>query len=87
MGRVGVELGGGTEITWRFCGSFLGQIFQGASYNDSVAKVWSLGQPQISVQPEGTVVTSSVAAEVSTFPSGEEPLVVLYVEKVSSCSS
>ncbi|NWR57697.1 CETP protein, partial [Bucorvus abyssinicus] len=56
-------------------------IFQGTSYNDSVAKVWSLGHPQISVQPEGTVVKSLVAAEVSIFPAGEEPLMVLYMEK------
>ncbi|NXI59546.1 CETP protein, partial [Chloroceryle aenea] len=56
-------------------------IFQGTSYNDSVAKVWSLAPPQISVQPEGTVVKSLVAAEISIFPAGEEPRVVLYVEK------
>uniref|UniRef100_A0A8C8B8T7 Cholesteryl ester transfer protein n=1 Tax=Otus sunia TaxID=257818 RepID=A0A8C8B8T7_9STRI len=57
------------------------QIFQGTSYNDSVAKVWSLAHPQISLQPEGTVVKSLVAAEVSIFPAGEEPLMVLYMEK------
>uniref|UniRef100_A0A8C8EBM1 Cholesteryl ester transfer protein n=1 Tax=Otus sunia TaxID=257818 RepID=A0A8C8EBM1_9STRI len=56
-------------------------IFQGTSYNDSVAKVWSLAHPQISLQPEGTVVKSLVAAEVSIFPAGEEPLMVLYMEK------
>ncbi|NXI37403.1 CETP protein, partial [Galbula dea] len=56
-------------------------IYQGTSYNDSVAKVWSLNHPQISVQPEGTVVKSLVAAEVSIFPAGEEPLVILYMEK------
>ncbi|XP_061863760.1 cholesteryl ester transfer protein [Colius striatus] len=56
-------------------------IFQGASYNESVAKVWSLAHPQISVQPEGTVVKSLVAAEVNIFPAGEEPLMVLYMEK------
>ncbi|NXY83685.1 CETP protein, partial [Alcedo cyanopectus] len=56
-------------------------IFQGTSYNDSVAKVWSLAHPQISVQPEGTVVKSLVAAEVRIFPLGEEPRIVLYVEK------
>ncbi|RMC09217.1 hypothetical protein DUI87_14225 [Hirundo rustica rustica] len=56
-------------------------IFQGTSYNDSVAKVWSLTQPRISLQPEGTVVRSSVAVEVSTLPAGEEPLVALYMEK------
>ncbi|XP_051485336.1 cholesteryl ester transfer protein [Apus apus] len=56
-------------------------IFQGTSYNNSVAKVWSLAQPQISVQPEGTIVKSLVAMEVSIFPPGEEPLVVLYMEK------
>ncbi|NXD79118.1 CETP protein, partial [Halcyon senegalensis] len=56
-------------------------IFQGISYNDSVAKVWSLAHPQISVQPEGTVVKSLVAAEVSIFPTGEEPRRILYVEK------
>ncbi|NXU12774.1 CETP protein, partial [Pardalotus punctatus] len=56
-------------------------IFQGTSYNDSVAKVWSLTQPQISLQPEGTVVRSLVAVEVSILPAGEEPLVTLYMEK------
>ncbi|NXJ84881.1 CETP protein, partial [Trogon melanurus] len=56
-------------------------IFQGTSYNDSVAKVWSLTHPQISVWPEGTVVKSLVAVEVSIFPAGEEPLMVLYMEK------
>ncbi|NXQ47061.1 CETP protein, partial [Catharus fuscescens] len=57
------------------------RIFQGTSYNDSVAKVWSLSQPQISLQPEGTVVRSSVAVEVSILLAGEEPLVALYMEK------
>uniref|UniRef100_A0A663EJ14 Cholesteryl ester transfer protein n=1 Tax=Aquila chrysaetos chrysaetos TaxID=223781 RepID=A0A663EJ14_AQUCH len=57
------------------------QIFQGTSYNNSVAKVWSLAHPQISLQPEGTVVKSLVAVEVSIFPTGEEPLMVLYMEK------
>uniref|UniRef100_A0A8C9FZM9 Cholesteryl ester transfer protein n=1 Tax=Pavo cristatus TaxID=9049 RepID=A0A8C9FZM9_PAVCR len=56
-------------------------IFQGNSYNDSVAKVWSLTLPEISLQPEGTVVKSLVAAEISIFPPGEEPLTVLYMEK------
>ncbi|KFP87348.1 PREDICTED: cholesteryl ester transfer protein [Apaloderma vittatum] len=56
-------------------------IFQGTSYNDSVAKVWSLTHPQISLRPEGTVVKSLVAVEVSIFPAGEEPLTVLYMEK------
>ncbi|NXA25903.1 CETP protein, partial [Ibidorhyncha struthersii] len=56
-------------------------IFQGTSYNDSVAKVWSLAHPQISVQPKGTVVKSLVAVEISIFPLGEEPLMVLYMEK------
>ncbi|NWQ63442.1 CETP protein, partial [Neopipo cinnamomea] len=56
-------------------------IFQGTSYNDSVAKVWSLAHPQISLQPEGTVVKSLVAVEVSILPAGGEPLVVLYMEK------
>ncbi|XP_030368626.1 cholesteryl ester transfer protein isoform X1 [Strigops habroptila] len=57
------------------------QIFQGTSYNNCVAKVWSLAHPQISVQPEGTVVKSLVAVEVSTLPAGEESLMVLYMEK------
>ncbi|NXF02892.1 CETP protein, partial [Smithornis capensis] len=57
------------------------KIFQGTSYNDSVAKVWSLACPQISLQPEGTVVKSLVAVEVSILPAGEESLVVLYMEK------
>ncbi|NXG54659.1 CETP protein, partial [Hemiprocne comata] len=55
-------------------------IFQGTSYNNSVAKVWSLARPQISVQPEGTIVKSFVAMEVTIFPPGEEPLMVLYME-------
>uniref|UniRef100_A0A672TH18 Lipid-binding serum glycoprotein N-terminal domain-containing protein n=1 Tax=Strigops habroptila TaxID=2489341 RepID=A0A672TH18_STRHB len=46
-------------------------IFQGTSYNDSVAKVWSLAHPLISVQPERTV---------SILPVGEESLMVLYME-------
>ncbi|NXO78820.1 CETP protein, partial [Sitta europaea] len=57
------------------------RIFQGTSYNDSVAKVWSLTQPQISLQPEGTVVRSLVAVEVSILLAGEAPLVSLYMEK------
>ncbi|NWR51294.1 CETP protein, partial [Regulus satrapa] len=57
------------------------RIFQGTSYNDSVAKVWSLTQPQISLQPEGTVVRSLVAVEVRILRAGEEPLVALYMEK------
>uniref|UniRef100_A0A8B9DG51 Cholesteryl ester transfer protein n=1 Tax=Anser cygnoides TaxID=8845 RepID=A0A8B9DG51_ANSCY len=57
------------------------QIFQGTSYNDSVAKVWSLTHPEISLQPEGTVVKSLVAVEINIFPPGEEPLMVLYMEK------
>ncbi|XP_025959824.2 cholesteryl ester transfer protein [Dromaius novaehollandiae] len=56
-------------------------IFQGTSYNDSVAKVWSLAHPQISLQPEGTVVKSLVAAEISIFPPGRKPLMALYMEK------
>ncbi|NXA08389.1 CETP protein, partial [Sapayoa aenigma] len=56
-------------------------IFQGTSYNDSVAKVWSLTRPEISLQPEGTVVKSLVAVEVSILPAGEESLVVLYMEE------
>ncbi|NXF97123.1 CETP protein, partial [Eubucco bourcierii] len=62
-------------------GQAVRKIFQGTSYNDSVAKVWSLARPQISLQPEGTVVKSLVAAELSIFPAGEEPRVVLYMEK------
>nr|Q3V6R6.1 RecName: Full=Cholesteryl ester transfer protein; Flags: Precursor [Gallus gallus]BAE43960.1 cholesteryl ester transfer protein [Gallus gallus] len=56
-------------------------IFQGNSYNDSVAKVWSLALPEISLQPEGTVVKSLVAVEISIFPPGEEPLTALYMEE------
>ncbi|NXN36374.1 CETP protein, partial [Rhinoptilus africanus] len=56
-------------------------IFQGTAYNDSVAKVWSLAHPQISVQPEGTVVKSLVGVEIRIFPPGEKPLVALYMEK------
>uniref|UniRef100_A0A8C8R6D6 Cholesteryl ester transfer protein n=1 Tax=Pelusios castaneus TaxID=367368 RepID=A0A8C8R6D6_9SAUR len=57
------------------------EIFQGTSYNDSLAKVWSLTPPQIILQPEGTIVKSSVAVELSIFPPGAEPTVVLYFEK------
>ncbi|XP_064016691.1 cholesteryl ester transfer protein [Pogoniulus pusillus] len=57
------------------------KIFQGSSYNDSVARVWSLAQPRISLQPQGAVVESLVAAEISIFPAGEQPRVVLYMEK------
>ncbi|NWZ18850.1 CETP protein, partial [Asarcornis scutulata] len=56
-------------------------IFQGTSYNDSVAKVWSLTHPEISLQPEGTVVKSLVAVEINIFPPGQESLMVLYMEK------
>ncbi|NWS10127.1 CETP protein, partial [Pachyramphus minor] len=56
-------------------------IFQGTSYNDSVAKVWSLAHPQISLQPEGAVVKSLVAVEVSILPAEGESLVVLHMEK------
>ncbi|XP_072202799.1 cholesteryl ester transfer protein [Excalfactoria chinensis] len=56
-------------------------IFQGNSYNDSVGKVWSLALPEISLQPEGTVVKSLVAVEISIFPPGEEPVTALYMEK------
>ncbi|NXA41666.1 CETP protein, partial [Eudromia elegans] len=56
-------------------------IFQGTSYQDSVAKVWSLAQPQISLQPEGTVVKTLVAAEIDILPPGKEPLRALYMEK------
>ncbi|NXW55910.1 CETP protein, partial [Eurystomus gularis] len=66
-----------TEARWKAVQT----IFQGTSYNDSVAKVWSLAHPQISLQPEGTVVKSLVAVEVSIFPVGEEPQMVLYMEK------
>lgn len=69
------------------CYSLLDQIFQGTSYNDSVAKVWSLTQPQLSLQPEGTVVRSLVAVEVTILLAGEEPLVALYMEKVSPGTS
>ncbi|XP_054253163.1 LOW QUALITY PROTEIN: cholesteryl ester transfer protein-like, partial [Indicator indicator] len=56
-------------------------IFQGTSYNESAAKVWSLAHPRISLQPEGTVVSSLVAVELSIFPAGEQPRMVLYMEK------
>ncbi|NXU58343.1 CETP protein, partial [Turnix velox] len=56
-------------------------IFQGTSYNDSVAKVWSLSSPQISVQPEGTVVKSLIGVEIILLPPGKEPLMVLYMEQ------
>nr|XP_056718961.1 cholesteryl ester transfer protein [Euleptes europaea] len=57
------------------------EMFQGASYNDSLAKVWSLSPPQITLQPKGTVVKSIVAVELSVFSPGEETLLVIYFEK------
>ncbi|XP_053255187.1 cholesteryl ester transfer protein isoform X4 [Podarcis raffonei] len=58
------------------------KIFRGASYNDSLAKVWSLDPPQIILQPEGTIVKSSVAVELSVPLQGEgPPSVALYFEK------
>uniref|UniRef100_H9GE63 Cholesteryl ester transfer protein n=1 Tax=Anolis carolinensis TaxID=28377 RepID=H9GE63_ANOCA len=60
----------------------LQEIFQGSSYNDSVAKVWSLDAPRISLHPQGTVVESSVAVELSISPLGKGPSAVLYFEKV-----
>ncbi|XP_020661802.3 cholesteryl ester transfer protein [Pogona vitticeps] len=57
------------------------EIFQGTPYNDSRAKVWSLEPPQIALQPEGTVVKSSVAVELVVSSQGEEPSTVLYFEK------
>ncbi|KAL8194716.1 UNVERIFIED_CONTAM: hypothetical protein K2H54_030029, partial [Gekko kuhli] len=57
------------------------EIFQGASYNDSLAKVWSLSPPQIILQPKGTVVKSSVAVELSVSSRGEETPLVIYFEK------
>ncbi|CAM5150406.1 unnamed protein product [Eretmochelys imbricata] len=57
------------------------EIFQGTSYNDSLAKVWSLTPPQITLQPEGTIVRSSVAVELTLFSQGAEPTVVFYSEK------
>ncbi|XP_067327099.1 cholesteryl ester transfer protein [Anolis sagrei] len=59
----------------------LQEIFQGASYNDSVAKVWSLDAPQISLHPTGTVVESSVAVELGISPQGKGTSTVLYFEK------
>ncbi|XP_054035551.1 cholesteryl ester transfer protein, partial [Dryobates pubescens] len=56
-------------------------LFQGTPYNDSVARIWSLAHPHISLQPEGTVVRSLVAVELSIFPAGEQPRMVLYMEK------
>uniref|UniRef100_A0A8C4W7K7 Cholesteryl ester transfer protein n=1 Tax=Gopherus evgoodei TaxID=1825980 RepID=A0A8C4W7K7_9SAUR len=58
------------------------EIFQGTSYDDSLAKIWSLTPPQIILQPEGTIVKSSVAMELSIFSQGAEPTVVLYFEKL-----
>ncbi|XP_060110387.1 cholesteryl ester transfer protein [Heteronotia binoei] len=57
------------------------EIFQGASYDDSLAKVWSLSPPQIILQPKGTVVKSSVAVELSVFSRTEETPLVIYFEK------
>ncbi|XP_061450112.1 cholesteryl ester transfer protein [Rhineura floridana] len=57
------------------------EIFQSVLYNDSLAKVWSLDPPQITLQPKGTVVKSSVAVELSVSAVGEEPpSVALYFE-------
>ncbi|XP_015276877.1 PREDICTED: cholesteryl ester transfer protein [Gekko japonicus] len=57
------------------------KIFQGASYNDSLAKVWSLSPPQIILQPKGTVMKSSIAVELSVSSRGEETPLVIYFEK------
>ncbi|KAJ7312142.1 hypothetical protein JRQ81_006486 [Phrynocephalus forsythii] len=57
------------------------EIFQGVSYNDSTAKVWSLQPPQIDLQPEGTLVRSSVAVKLVVSPEGEGPSTRLYFEK------
>ncbi|XP_077166472.1 cholesteryl ester transfer protein isoform X2 [Paroedura picta] len=57
------------------------KIFQGASYNDSLAKVWSLSPPQIILQPKGTVVKSSVAVELSVSSHDTETPLVIYFEK------
>ncbi|XP_044289883.1 cholesteryl ester transfer protein isoform X3 [Varanus komodoensis] len=56
------------------------KIFQGTSYGDCVAKVWSLVIPQITFEPEGTVVKSSVAVELTASSLEEEPSMVLYFE-------
>lgn len=82
-----MKLGSSMAKTLLFSCSLFDQIFQGTSYNDSVAKVWSLTHPEISLQPEGTVVKSLVAVEINIFPPGEEPLMVLYMEKVCPCFS
>lgn len=81
------KLGSSMAKTLLLSCSLFDQIFQGTSYNDSVAKVWSLTHPEISLQPEGTVVKSLVAVEINIFPPGEESLMVLYMEKVCPCFS
>uniref|UniRef100_A0A8D0G798 Cholesteryl ester transfer protein n=1 Tax=Sphenodon punctatus TaxID=8508 RepID=A0A8D0G798_SPHPU len=60
------------------------RIFQDRSFNDSMAKIWNLTPPQISLQPEGTIVKSSVAAELRISSDGDEPSVALYFEKVDA---
>ncbi|XP_074864850.1 cholesteryl ester transfer protein [Carettochelys insculpta] len=57
------------------------EVFQGTSYDNLLAKVWSLTPPQITLQPEGTIVKSSVAVELSVLSQGAEPTVLLYSEK------
>ncbi|XP_053126651.1 cholesteryl ester transfer protein [Hemicordylus capensis] len=57
------------------------EIFQGPSSNDSLAKVWSLDPPEIVLQPEGTVVKSTVAVELNVSSHGGEPSMRLYFEK------
>ncbi|XP_063293980.1 cholesteryl ester transfer protein [Pelobates fuscus] len=44
----------------------LQEIFHKASSNSSLTKVWSLTPPEIRITPKGTLVTSSVAVQLST---------------------
>ncbi|XP_048371737.1 cholesteryl ester transfer protein [Sphaerodactylus townsendi] len=57
------------------------EIFLGASYNDSLAKVWSLSLPQITLQPKGALVKSTVAVELSVSLHREEIPLIIYLEQ------
>ncbi|XP_054856898.1 cholesteryl ester transfer protein isoform X2 [Eublepharis macularius] len=57
------------------------EIFHGISYDDSLAKVWSLAPPEITLQPKGFVVKSPVAVHLSVSSREEESPLVIYFEK------
>ncbi|KAM4017708.1 cholesteryl ester transfer protein isoform 2-T2 [Anomaloglossus baeobatrachus] len=49
----------------------LREILQRHPANDITAKVWSLTAPRIKITPKGTIVTSSVAVQISTTSSSD----------------